>query len=81
MEPSTQKEAIGSGANIEDADLVSAKTSVSSAAQTGRPSPMANGMRPASRLPRVVILLVVLMVLGSVAIAVLLSRYFDLNSG
>jgi len=42
---------------------------------------MANGMRPASRLPRVVILLVVLMVLGSVAIAVLLSRYFDLNSG
>jgi hypothetical protein len=50
-------------------------------AKTGRPAPVADGTRPASRLPRVVILLVVLMVLGSVAIAVLLSRYFDLNSG
>jgi hypothetical protein len=40
----------------------------------------ANGTRPASRLPRVVILLVLLMSLGSVAIAVLLSRYYGLNS-
>jgi hypothetical protein len=40
----------------------------------------ADGKRPATRLPRVVILLVLLMVLGSVAIAVLLSRYYGLNS-
>jgi hypothetical protein len=42
---------------------------------------VADGKRPATRIPRVAILLVVLMVLGSVAIAVLLSRYFDLSSG
>jgi hypothetical protein len=42
---------------------------------------VAEGKRPATRLPRVAILLVLLMVLGSVAIAVLLTRYFDLNSG
>ena len=81
MTTPTQKEAIGSGAMVEDADLVSAKASVSSAARTGRPAAVADGMRPATRLPRVAILLVVLMVLGSVAIAVLLSRYFGLNSG
>jgi hypothetical protein len=42
---------------------------------------VADGMRPATRLPRVAILLVLLMVLASVAIAVLLTRHFDLNSG
>jgi hypothetical protein len=46
-----------------------------------RPAPVADGMRPASRIPRVAILLVVLMVLGAVAVAVLLSRYFGLSSG
>jgi hypothetical protein len=71
MDTPTQKEAIGSGAKVEGADLDSAQTSVSSAAPTGRPP---------SRIPRVAILLVVLMSLGCVAIAVLLSRYFGLDS-
>jgi hypothetical protein len=81
MDTPTQEEAIGSGASVEGADLFSAKASVSSAARTGRPAPVADGIPPASRLPRIAILLVVLMVLGAVATAVLLSRYFDLNSG
>lgn len=38
-------------------------------------------MRTASRLPRVVILIVFLMVLGAIATGVLLTRYYDLNSG
>ena len=38
-------------------------------------------MKQTSRLPRVAIFLIVLMVLGSIATAVLLSRYFGLNSG